>query len=143
MARLEETLKVSADRIGSLERELSSVKRDYDGRLEAAQVKMEKRREEDGRIAGDVGAYYCLKSRLEMMEEFAAGSHTEWKMDDTRADMEMMYPNGNPGAELFKLAGLCVEEDVAPDDAEEEVPQADQEATSGKEMVPVEKSGES
>ena len=75
------------DDLDACGRELSEIQSGVEEKVKQARV-------EAGRIAGDVGTFYALKSRVEMMEEFEEGKQGTWDLKAEKATMETLFLKG-------------------------------------------------
>ena len=131
LASLRTQLEGAESRCREMERRLAREQKSHQEELSACQRELEECRagieEEvkrariaDGQIAGDVGAFYAVKSRIEMIEEFGEGKHEQWDLEAEKETLDSMFPKGDPGQELFRLAGVgeeAAEEGVDEDEA--------------------------
>ena len=80
--------------------------------LEAANKKIVKE-------AGEIGAYYSMMSRMEMIKKFNAGQHLDWNLEEELKNFHECYPPDKPvpGDEIFASLDLS-DEEVADEDSD-------------------------
>ena len=100
--RLKEATEKSQEDLRALKADLTS----QEEKVTHLEGELSKARSDRGSVAMSVGMYFGVKSRIEIMEEYEAGKHSEWDLAAAKAEFEKDYPDGCPHHEYLEEAGL-------------------------------------